>query len=233
MPVYIIIGTHKPSCRELIEQAAKERLDDLLPEPWKIVSGAAELSSSAGEVDSATLFCILDPSLDLADEIESVQTWSRRQDKAVDRVIGVIDTAAAEQSKTYARWAEACAHFSDAVVWANRDPSSQKWLRAFQKHFDKLCLPCSYHLLKKGGRVDDPRLLFFPETRRLSPAFDPVEEDSSEKDPLDPANWIEIDASFDLNDSDSEADSEDPWLARHESGHRKQRLPSIDEWIVD
>lgn len=231
MAVYIIIGSHKPSCRELIGQAAKERLDDLLPEPWSIIEGAAGLATA--DAESQTLFCLLDPNMDLADEIESVQSWSRLQEKAVDRVIGVIDTDAAEKSRIYARWAEACAHFSDAVVWANRNPSSQKWLRAFQKQFEKLCFPCSYHMLKKGGKVDDPRLLFFPETRRLSTAFDPVEPDPSESDPLDPANWIEIDASFDIDDSESEPLENDPWLARHDSGHRCQRLPDISEWVVE
>lgn len=234
MPVYIIIGSNKSACRELVEQAKNYHLDDLLPEPWRAVQGADHLwSSEDNPQPAATLFCFLDPGKDLANEIETVKEWSQENDHPVDRVIGVIDSAAAEQSTVYARWAEACAHFSDAVVWANRETVSQKWLRAFQKHFDKLCFPCSYHLMKKGGRVDDPRLLFFPESRRLSQVFDPVEPEPDPSDPISPLDLIEIDASFDLDDAETDTEGEDPWLARHESGHRRQRLPEIGNWIVE
>lgn len=235
MPVYIIIGTHRTACRELIAQAGNYDLDDLLPEPWQEVHGADQLWPADGTPPepAATLFCCLDPAKDLADEIETVQEWSRQSGNAIDRVIGVVDSAAAEKSAAYARWVEACAHFSDALVWANRETVSQKWLRAFQKQFDKLCFPCSYHLLKKGGRVDDPRLLFFPEARRLSKAFDPAEPTKDDDGPISPLDLIEIDASFDLDDADSDTEVEDYWLARHESGHRRQRLPDIQAWIVD
>lgn len=227
MPVYLIIGSHKPECRELVERASQSRLEDIMPEPWQTVEGASNLPGE--HHPDSTLICFLDPARNLADEIDTVLDWSGATGHSIDRVIGVIDTRAAEQSSTYAHWTEACAHFCDALLWGNRDEVSQKWLRAFQKAFQRRYLPCSFHFLKKGGKVEELLLVFYPEARRLSQVFDPPEDADAPK----AVELLEIEASFDLDADEPAEIDDDPWLQRHESGQRRQQVPDIREWIVE
>jgi len=155
--------------------------------------------------------------------LEAVATLTRQEAHELGRIFTLIDcTLLAAHAKCRA-WYDACLHFGDVVLLANREGAGNKWVRAFEKELQRLALPSIIAMVKKGGRVDHPAELLFPEPRRVSLFFDEPEVE------LPPWEVFEVDSNASADDEDDDARPgdarSDTYLQRDEYGAYAVTLP--------
>lgn len=242
MSLYLFLGIDHDLSRRIISRNMRG-MDDLLPAPQALIQ--ASNSKPAGDLRDAavlgdpatalsdsgigTVFWLVDPARNLADAMEDVLHHLRVCDCRPAKVVSVLDCTLMRAESRVLRHAEACIHFSDAVLLANREEDAQKWLRDWQVGFEKTCFPCDFQMVRKDGSIPDPRRLFFPELRRMTHVFDAADQ------AIDPAEATDWEATFDPeeeDDLDSLSPEADPWLARHPGGSRVQLIPDTGSWAV-
>lgn len=177
------------------------------------------------------VFYVVEDGRNPVDAIEQIHAFLAGSPFVLGRILTTVNVALLHQHSRLRPWYEACIHFSDYVFLANRDGVSDKWIREYQMHFTKECLPCLVELLRKTG-VKHPALVLEPETRRLSQYFD---EDSPLTPPPPPEtlspDWPAIEYEDELSADDEEEEDEedgmDPYLKRTVAGRREIVLPDI------
>lgn len=171
--------------------------------------------------ESGTVFFLSDGSGDPVDQIETLRAWMDANDLKLARIFTVVDCALLAANPGATPWYDACIHFSDVVLLGNRADVSKKWVRGLEERLRREALPCHTAYLKAGGKVDAPAELLYPEARRISQFFDPVEEDAA-------LVGLEIEGDEPEEEEEGEADPRnDPFLARTEQGHRIRNLVDI------
>ncbi len=174
-------------------------------------------------------FILFDGTHNPVDQIEAWKTWCTLRQLKLARVITLVDCRFLSENEGATAWFDACIHFSDAVLLANRRDVSNRWLEDFQQRYKKQKFPCIIDLVKKGG-LDNPAFILEPEPRRMSLALDEWEEDYSTSNEY---QGIPIEDEGDPIDPDDVDDPipEDPYLTRMPGGRRLKKLPDIREFL--
>jgi hypothetical protein len=166
------------------------------------------------EAPAEAIFFLTPGTADPADSAEAIKTWSDNNDCQIARGITLVHCDFLQANPAAQPWFEACIHFSDFVLLAQRKNTPQKWIKAFQTQFLKAHVPSRFELIKKS-RPPNPREILEPEARRLSLYFDeliPIEEDEFE-------------------DELPEDRKPDKYIERLESGRRAYPIPHIQKWL--
>lgn len=141
--------------------------------------------------------------------LEHLRDWLDAHQRELSRLFTLVDCNALASNESLIPFYDLCLHFSDVFLLANRQDVSKKWIQEYQNQLHKKAVPTLVEMLKKGGRVNDVKALLFPETRRISQFFDPIEEL--------PDLPIEIEGyTSDEETSDLSEAYLDPYLARGE-----------------
>ncbi len=198
--------------------------DDRLPVigRWSLEGERLSTPEIAGSGD---LFIVSDGRGNPVDQLEALKPWMERHGFALARVVCVVNCQLAEANPALLAWYDACIHFSDVVLLANRDGVANKWLSDFQSHFRDQFMPALFEMVKQG-RVKNPALVLDPQPRRLSHYFDEDED------------WL-IDGVGEEDDAEIEAGTEevevtkveDPYFARRVGGRREKEIPAIADFL--
>ena len=269
--VYVLLGALGSGRREVLLDLVKSGLDAatdravvLLPQAEPTNRLDAKLdplpavqvlrwSASAGDLDlpemsdaASHAFFILDGQRDPIDQLEALRDWLGTQEEAeLARIVTVVHSRLLFEKPELQAWFDVCVHFSDIVLFNRREDVPNKWFRDFEQRYKKKFYPCIFEVVK-GGRVNNPAEILYPEPRRLSQAFDSdlaggglgaadhqlvhdvVDEDDIGGEAYDPDD--DVDASA-LDDGDDEQVRE-PYFERDEAGRRKKQIPDIRPYLA-
>jgi len=200
IPAVLFTATTETSCPYDRKLADSSNVTVL---PWQFGSG--EVLATAIPEEAEVVFFLADGRQNPIDQLEAIREWIEAQGLELARILTVVHCGYAFEHKELEEWYAACIHFSDCVLMNYRDGLPASWINDFQKRFEDNCLPCLFDNIKQG-RVSNPALILNPEPRRLSLAFDPMEEEE------------------DLG--------EDPYFERLPTGTRCKRLPNINEFLA-
>lgn len=154
------------------------------------------------------------------------------------RILTVVNSRLASENAGLKLWFDACVRFSDVVLLNKRTGVPNKWISDYRQRFEKKeCYPCLFVLVKEG-HVSNPAEILYPEARRMSLAFDFLDEESAEEKPEE-AEEVEYEIVDETGDDEQpvEEDEEDdkiepePFFARDVAGRRRIRLPDISGYI--
>jgi hypothetical protein len=182
--------------------------------------------------ESKVGFFLADGRADPTDQIEAFKGWMVAQGVELARVICVVHCRLLQDNPPLMHWYDACIHFSDIVLLAQRDGVANKWISDYQARFTKRCLPCLVELVKKD-RVKNPALVLDLQVRRMSHWFDEDEDDAWKSYATDPDTIIIDEDGGDAGDDEAETEIEDEYLARHSGGSRQKVIPDIREYLRD
>lgn len=201
IPAALFIATAESSCPYDRKFAESPNITVL---PWQFGSG--EVLAAAIPEEAEVIFFMADGRQNPVDQLEAIRDWIEAQGLDLARIITVVHCGYAFEHKELEKWYTACIHFSDCVLMNYRDGLPGSWISSFQKRFQDDRVPCLFENVKQG-RVENPALILNPEPRRLSLAFDPIDE---EDDDL----------------------GEDPYFERLPTGSRCKKLPNINEFLA-
>lgn len=201
--------------------AADARLPGLVRWTWQ--DGIMTLP---GFGEATHVFLVTDGRGNPVDQLEAFKPWLESSGAELARVITVVNCQLAEKNPALFAWFEACAHFSDVMLFGKREGVANKWLSDFQGRFKAQFFPFLMELIKDGG-VKNPAIILAPEARRISHFFD------------EEVNWViagtDTDADEDESSDDDDvevAPEEDPYLARLSGGSRVKELPNIAKYLA-
>jgi hypothetical protein len=217
MKIYILMGTHLAEIRQCISHLVKSTKDlgeVELHHPaeyqWES-AGQDQVSLQAYDPETvlwvfdpdrpATAFIVLDPKADLIEQLEHLADHLANCQIEPIKVVTCVDCAQTEQSAKLRAWYEACIYYSDVVLLGNRQNASKSFVREYQKHFERLCYPCLFLLIKGPGNPTQPGEIMTHGPRRVSQMFD-----LPEAAPVEPLPGMVIEASCDLDMEESEID---------------------------
>jgi len=174
-------------------------------------------------------FFITDGRLNPVDQIEAFKPWLAENGGELGRILCVVNCRLAEQHRELVAWYEACIHFADIVLLAEREGVANKWLSDFQNRFKNQFYPCLFEFVK-AGKVKNPALILTPEPRRLSHYFDETEWTAIDDD--DQADAEDADEEAEGADEEVElVEKPDPYLERLNSGRRVKEIPDITKYL--
>ncbi|MBI5380511.1 MAG: hypothetical protein HZA31_01295 [Opitutae bacterium] len=172
------------------------------------------------------------------DQIEAFRAWLPGSGAELGAILTVVHCQLVAQHHALQTWYDACVHFSDVVLLNRREGIANKWMSDFLGHYKAQFLPCLFEYVK-NGRVKNPVLLLEPQARRISQAFDPVEElpasaagvvIEDETDPEDDEEAAEAAAQEAVDNGDAPP-GEDPYFVRWPSGLRDKEIPDINKYL--
>lgn len=190
-----------------------EALENVSIVEWELAEGKVK----HGRISAAPekIFFLAPGTSDPADVADALKEWVTHNDCELARIITIIHCSFLKEQEKSKGWFDACIHFSDVVLLARRESVDDKWLKAFQGHYQKERYPCHIELVSKG-KAKNPVAVLEPQARRLSLFFDeliPIEEDEFE-------------------DEDQPVDIKpDRYIERNESGQRMQPIQRISKFL--
>jgi hypothetical protein len=179
--------------------------------------------------DATHIFFITDGRVNPVDQMEALKPWVEQSGAEVARVITIVNCRLAEQHKELIAWYEACIHFSDVVLLANREGVANKWISDFQNRFKDLFYPCLFEFVK-DGHVKNPPLMLEPQARRMSHIFD--EQDWEILDDEDFEEGVE-DGDRASTEEIEVAPETDPYFERRAGGRRLKEIADIAKFVPD
>ena len=217
MNIYLIMGTHLAEIRQCIAHLARLCRDSGQVEAHL----PAGLDWQAGDGDNYTVrtydpesalwvfdpdsedtaFVLLDPRRPLINELEHLADNLAKCLIEPVKILTCVDCHQTENNPRLRAWLDAAIYYSDIVLLGNRQDSSKSFVRDYQKHYERLCYPSLFLLLKGPGHPSDPVEVLTPGTRRLSQLFD-----LQQGMPENPLPGVIIEASCDLELEEAEAD---------------------------
>lgn len=257
---YLILGTPGSGRRELLADMIAESFD---PEELVacLLSEAETASPSDDRLGSlshwkwtadhqieaslpegcTTVFFVTNGLANPVDQLEAFRTWLKANDCELGRILCVVDSSLAYANPAALAWFDACIHFSDVILLAKRDGVPNKWMSDFIGRYEGQCYPCLFELVRKG-RVKNPAAILDPQARRISLAFEEIEDDSSiiSKNADD---FIETSEDEELDDDqldggpspededDDDLPAEDPYFLRKTGGARVRPIPDITQFF--
>ena len=184
--------------------------------------------------DGAThVFVVTEGHSNPVDQIEAFKPWIDANGGELGRVLTVVNCQLGEKHKSLIAWYEACIHFSDIVLLAQREGVANKWLSDFQNRFKDQFFPCLFEFVK-GGHVKNPALIIDPQPRRMSHYFDEPEWLVDGVDAEDDVEMGEGDGDEPGKVEEEETEvtqAEDPYMERLAGGHRIKVLPDIAKFL--
>ncbi len=214
------------------EEAETQRfaaMDQLVQQTWHLEDARVIAEPIP---DGAThVFIVVDGRTNPIDQIEAIHAWLPSAGLEIGRVITVVNCQLASAHPEFARWFDACVHFSDVVLLNRREGVPNKWISDFTLRYRKQHFPCLIEPVKKG-ELENPAVVLEPEARRMSMLFDPedawplpLDKDTiieDEEDGEEPAPSAEDLADPDLIGKD------DPYLERLAGSRRRAKeIPDI------
>lgn len=187
-------------------------LEHLQTITWKLCDG--KVQHERIEAPAEAIFFLTPGDADPAEAAEAIKAWTNINDCQIARCITLVHCDFLQENPAAQPWFEACIHFSDFVLLAQREHTPQKWIKDFKTKFKQNHVPSRFELIKKG-RPPNPREILEPQARRLSLFFDeliPIEEDAFEDDL-------------------PEDRQPDKYIERLESGRRACPIPDIRKWL--
>lgn len=149
------------------------------------------------------VFLLTDGTHNPIDQLELLAEWAATYKLEVSRILTVVDCKCFLANPSYFDWIAACIHFSDVVLLNRIEAFSHSALEGFIARFTSNHYPCHFYKLTPKQPINTAEVLY-PEARRLSLAFEPVD------------------------DSDDQALA-DPYFERNYLGARVKKLPVIIE----
>jgi len=125
------------------------------------------------------IFFIVPANIDLADFIEGIRGWLRKNNCQLTRIMTVINCRSLYENDTHNNWYDAAIHFSDMVLINKREGVSHKWINNMVSEKKKQNHPTRFELVKKN-KVNNPNDVLDAQAFRTSLFFDeliPIEED--------------------------------------------------------
>jgi hypothetical protein len=231
-PGYAVLlpkGENSPDGAAVLNELAKVS-------EWDGTGDAADIPSIPEGVD--VVFILLNGRADPIDQIENLTLWFRkRPDVELARIITVVNCRLLFDKPGLKLWFDACIRFSDVVLFNNREGVPNKWFSDFKQRFVKECYPCLFELVKEK-RVHNPAEVLFPETRRMSLAFDDLDEPlPTAKDEEDAQDYEIVDETEDeegvVIDDEEEDDKPEPepYFELDAAERRRIRLPDINAFL--
>ncbi|NCG09097.1 MAG: hypothetical protein GWO81_05960, partial [Verrucomicrobia bacterium] len=108
-------------------------LKNLQTVPWELRENKVEHERI--EAPAEAIFFLTPGTADPADAAEAIKAWSDNNHCQIARVITLVHCDFLQANPATQAWFEACIHFSDFVLLARRENTSQKWLKDFQARF--------------------------------------------------------------------------------------------------
>jgi G3E family GTPase len=172
--------------------------------------------------DATHVFILLDGRLNPVDQVEALKSWLSDRAAEVARVLCVVNCQLLEKNPKLFAWYEACIHFSDVVLLAQRDGVTNKWISDFRGRFEHKFYPCLFEFVK-DGRVRNPALVLAPVARRMSHVFDEqewiAEDEDDDEDEQEEGEEVEMKA------------AEDPYFERRNGGRRVHEIPDLADFL--
>lgn len=188
--------------------ASIEALENVSVVEWKLADCKIQHGPITAEPEK--IFFLAPAMSNPADVAEALKLWMSHNNCELGRIITVVHCSFLSQQEQARGWFNACIHFSDVVLLARREQVDNKWLKEFETHYRKACLPCHIELVSHG-KTRNPVAVLEPEARRMTLFFDelvPIEEDE-------------------FDDEEKPKDIRpDPYIERNESGQHTR--PIID-----
>lgn len=241
MNLYIFMGTHLPEVRKCLEHLSS--LEDAgqplvlhLPDglAWDPPENAAysvqgyDPGSALWVFDpdaSGSAFILVDPRESPVEQIEKLAADLAKCLIEPVKIITCVDCEGVEAHPPLKLWYEACIYYSDIVLLGNRSAASNRFIRDYQKQFERNCYPCLFLFLKGAGVPDQALEILTPGTRRISQLFDLPGNGAAPEQP-----GMIIEASCDLDLEEQEAD---PFLNPSEEQGAPRHVPDAASFIVD
>jgi len=187
---------------------------------WEFAEAGADVTWEALPEGQEAVFYLLDGRADPVDQLELLSKWLPKQPVMLGRILTVVACALLHRHAELAGWFDACIHFSDVAILHQREGVPERFLREFQKQYEKACYPCLFVMTRKG-RIANPGLVLEPQARRLSLVFDELE----------PLEDLELDEDRLPEEPFSLEGKVDPWFERYPNGARRRALADIREYL--
>lgn len=204
------------------EEATRTALETLRVSAQIFPFAVADLETLKFDPE-ATIFWIPDGNEDPRGFLAAIRDWYEERGDELGRIFTIIDCHRQVHDASIHSFYELCIHFSDVLLLGNRDLLSKKEIQTYRDQLKKAAIPCRVEFLKTGGKITHAHELLFPEARRLSLYFDPIEEEK----PLD----VPLEGFLAKPEEEEEPDprdfANDPFLARSIDGrwHKILHLP--------
>ena len=237
MNLYLFMGTHLPEVRHCFDRLAREAILEepltvYLPNglawedaPYTIETYEPEAAAWVFNPDAeGSAFILVDPRHSPVPQLEKMASDLRKCLLEPVKICTCVDCQAAENEPRLQKFYDACLYYSDIVLLGHRGGASKRFLRDYQKAFERKCYPCVFLLLKGAGEPSDALEILTPGTRRLSQMFD-----LPEAGPPEAATGMVIEASCDL---DLEEEESDPFRTPDEAEGSVTPVPDASPWIV-
>ena len=130
-------------------------------------------------INPSSIFFIAPATIDLADVVEGLKGWLRKNNCQLTRIITVMNCKSLSENDYQNSWYDAAVHFSDIVLLNRREGIGEKWIKNMITKKKKQFHPTRFELVKKN-RVNNPNDILDTQTFRTSLFFDdliPIEED--------------------------------------------------------
>ena len=222
----LILGAACAARREVAEDLARFAWPDgvateiLVPGPgdgegrsWSMEGAGARLPRDEGKA----AILLSDGRRSQVDQLEALFRDAPAAGWTIRRIVTVVDLPLLHRRPALAPWFRACAHFSDAVVLANRHGVPNAWLSELQRGYADELGPCLQVLLPKSGGLPRPAEILEGDARRMSLVLDDL--DAVDEMEFDEDNLP--DEPFDL------VRPTDPYFERDTTGRRVIHLPDI------
>jgi hypothetical protein len=199
--LFVIIGTPNSKRRSTLEKAVDSNgtkpyfllppeleMDGLLGENWQW--DKKQFSSESIQSDKQNeWFLLLSHEIDLADQIEGVlELVNENEELNVGRIITFVNSELLKTNGINLRdWLDACAHFSDAMCFSNRQNDNAESISKSIDRFKDKCYPMETFII--GSKKSPPlNRILTTIPLRVSHILDPKDlldpEDSAENDPF-------------------------------------------------
>ncbi len=222
----LVLGAPCPARREVAEDLARfawpERVatevlvastEDGEGRPWAMEDGRARLPATEGKA----ALLLTDGRRSQVDQLEALFRDAPAAGWNIRRIVTVVDLPLLHRRPALATWFRACAHFSDAIILANRHGVPNAWLSELQRGYADELGPCLQILLPRAGGLPRPAEILEGEPRRMSLVLDDL--DAVDEMEFDEDNLP--DEPFDL------VRPTDPYFERDTTGRRVLHLPDI------
>ena len=190
--LYLILGAPDSGRRAIVRDIMSEGLSGdacglaLTPEKvpqepdfatWHWENNAFRLPDETAAPEVSHLFLSISPALDLADQIEAALALLASQDDlALGRILLVIHCGLLRDAPPELEsWHDACAHFADVALLNRREGVSNRTVKDFEERYRAMRYPFLVELVRKN-RVANPARILDPTHRRISQAFDLLED---------------------------------------------------------
>ena len=244
--LYLILGSDLEAQRDLANYLRLQGFEDsdsaaiCVPEKSAASVGSESawtidpdesLSLSINPGDHEAIFLLCSPEDDPRPLLEATAIALQESSMELSRIFTIVDCHQLCERPLLKAYYELCLHFSDVFLLGNRSEVSKKWVQGYIDELKKKAVPTRVEYLKPKGKIDKVSELLFPEARRVSQIFDPI--DGPEERGLiieSLAQEDDLENEEDTVDIDLRNPEDDPYLQRFEDASYEIKLRTYPEY---